>query len=94
MSVPGALAATYEDHPIHVMTIAADREVLSPDHHERSQDAEQEAARLYHTLRRVPGITARLRIVHGGHQWATWEPALEDALGSLLRDRTLAGGRP
>ena len=94
LSIPNALATTYAHLPIQVSIMAADREVVVPGPDPLYLDTEQQAARLYHAIRRVPGLTARLRIVHGGHHWATWEPALEDALGTLLSGRAVLGMPP
>ena len=72
-------------HGLHVLVAVSDREMVLPGADAGRNDLDQEAARLYHALRRARGIRARLRIVHGTHTWETWEPELERALRSLAR---------
>ncbi|MEO6246500.1 MAG: alpha/beta fold hydrolase [Opitutaceae bacterium] len=57
-----------------------DREMAHADPAEAMHDLDYEAHTLYNRVRRVPGITARLRVLDGGHDWGVWRPAFVEGL--------------
>ena len=57
------------DLPLRVFIAVGDDELA---HADPRHDAHTEATALYNALRRVPGVTAHLRILGGGHDWDTW----------------------
>jgi len=63
-----------------VFIAVGDDEVPLADPAESSHDLDYEAHTLYNKLRRVPGITAQLRVVDGGHGWETWRPTFREGV--------------
>jgi enterochelin esterase-like enzyme len=47
-------------------------------------DLDREAALVHERAGRVPGISSRLRLLEGGHDWDVWEPALLEGLPHVL----------
>lgn len=80
LSYPAALAALDPALPVHLFVAVGDDEWANPDPAEASHDIDFESARLYNTARRVPGVTAELRVMNGGHDWDVWQPAFREAI--------------
>ena len=53
---------------------------LNPDPAEAHNDIDLESALLYNAARRVPGVTAELRIMNGGHDWDVWQPGFREGI--------------
>ncbi len=66
--------------PLAMFIAVGDQEQALPNPAEASHDLDYEAHTLYNRVRRVPGITARLRVLDGGHGWEVWRPALTEGL--------------
>ena len=60
--------------PLVMFIAVGDDEHALADPAEAVHDLDYEAHTLYNKVRRAPGITAQLRVVDGGHNWATWRP--------------------
>lgn len=52
---------------------------------EAAHDLDYEAHTLYNKIRRVPRITAQLRVVDGPHDWATWRPTFVEGVQYVFR---------
>ena len=84
-SVSGLLAA-YERAgapPVRLFLAAGD------DH-----DLDQEATTMHRRAARTAGISSRLRVLPGGHDWDTWEPAFAEGLPFVLGPTDSATGSP
>ncbi|WP_231979522.1 hypothetical protein [Tessaracoccus coleopterorum] len=66
--------------PVHLFIAVGDDEWPNPDPAEAHNDIDFESAQLYNTARRVPGITAELRIMDGGHDWDVWQPGFREGI--------------
>lgn len=93
LSYPTALAEVDPALPVHLFVAVGDDEWPNPDPAEARHDIDFESAQLYNTARRVPGVTAELRILDGGHDWDVWQPAFREAIvdvGRRLRTEPVA----
>ncbi|AQP48753.1 hypothetical protein BW730_15830 [Tessaracoccus aquimaris] len=80
--------------PVHLFIAVGDDEWPNPDPAEAHNDIDFESAKLYNSARRVPGITAELRIMNGGHDWDVWQPGFREGIvdvASRLRTEPVAG---
>ena len=94
LSYPTALEALDPALPVHLFIAVGDDEWPNPDPAEAQHDIDFESAQLYNTARRVPGVSAELRILDGGHDWDVWQPAFREAIvdvGQRLRTEPAAG---
>jgi len=89
-----ALEAWTGDTPLDVRLVCGDREPLADGAAFTPTDVTETTTRLYHALRQASAVEARLRIVHGGHDWECWEPALEREVIELAHRATWSVGRP
>lgn len=80
LSYPAALEALDTALPVHLFIGVGDDEWPNPALEDAQHDLDFEAAKLYNTSRRAPGVTAELRIVNGGHDWDAWEPLFIEAI--------------
>ncbi|WP_454730096.1 alpha/beta hydrolase-fold protein [Cellulosimicrobium protaetiae] len=80
LSYPAALAALDPALPVHLFVAVGDDEWANPDPAEATHDIDFESARLYNQARRVPGVTAELRVLDGGHDWDVWRPAFREGV--------------
>ncbi|NUR90347.1 MAG: esterase, partial [Nonomuraea sp.] len=60
-----------------------DDEYANPDPADARHDLDFESAALYNAARRVPAVSAQLRIMDGGHDWSVWQPGFEQAMSAL-----------
>jgi enterochelin esterase-like enzyme len=60
--------------PLVMFIAVGDDEQALADPTQAGHDLDYEAHTLYNKVRRVPLITAQLRVVDGPHNWATWRP--------------------
>lgn len=66
--------------PLAMFIAVGDREMAHADPAEARHDLDYEAHTLYNRVRRVPGITAQLRVLGGGHDWDVWRPAFVEGI--------------
>ncbi|WP_152190817.1 alpha/beta hydrolase-fold protein [Georgenia satyanarayanai] len=93
LSYPTALGSLDPALPVHLFVAVGDDEWPNPDPAEAQHDIDLESAQLYNTARRVPGVTAELRVLDGGHDWDVWQPAFREAIvdvGQRLRTEPAA----
>lgn len=83
LNYPAQLCRVDPRLPLRVFIAAGNREPAHPDPAEARHNADAEAQLLSVTLSRVPGITVRLRIMDGGHDWDLWSPAFADGMTEL-----------
>lgn len=69
----------------HMFIAAGDDEYKEPDPKDVDHDIDFEAHKLYNAAIRVPGISAQLRIVNGGHDWGTWEPTFVEGAKYIFK---------
>ena len=62
--------------------------LANPD--ESAHDLDYEAHTLYNRIRRVPHITAQLRVVDGGHNWGTWRPTFVEGIQYVFQQLSRA----
>lgn len=70
--------------PLVMFIAVGDDEHALADPAEAAHDLDYEAHTLYNKIRRVPLLTAQLRVVDGGHNWATWRPTFVEAIEYLF----------
>ncbi|WP_154797623.1 alpha/beta hydrolase-fold protein [Cellulosimicrobium protaetiae] len=80
LSYPASLAALDPALSVHLFVAVGDDEWANPDPAEATHDIDFESARLYNQARRVPGVTAELRVLDGGHDWDVWRPAFREGI--------------
>lgn len=80
LSYPTAMASFDAALPVHLFIAVGDDEWANPDPRDAGHDLDLESAQLYSTARRVPGITAELRVLDGGHDWDVWQPAFREGV--------------
>lgn len=73
--------------PLTMFIAVGDDEHALTDPAQATHDLDYEAHTLYNRVRRVPGITAQLRVVNGGHNWDTWRPTFVEGLQYVLAKR-------
>ncbi len=86
LNYPAGFARLDPALPISLFIMTGDQETPHPEQGDARHDLDFESAVLYNAARRVPGVSARLRILGGGHDWSFWRPALREGLIAL--DRT------
>jgi enterochelin esterase-like enzyme len=70
--------------PLTMFIAVGDDEHALTDPTQSAHDLDYEAHTLYNRMRRVPGISAQLRVVNGGHNWDTWRPTFVEGLELIL----------
>ncbi|WP_396042797.1 alpha/beta hydrolase-fold protein [Cellulomonas sp. P22] len=83
LNYPAALAAVDPALPVHLFIAVGDDEYANPAPADARHDLDLESAQLYNAARRVPGITAELRVMNGGHDWTVWRPGFREGLTDL-----------
>ncbi len=78
--------------PLVMFIAVGDDEHANANPFEASHDLDYEAHTLYNQIRRVPKITAQLRVVDGGHNWNTWRPTFVEGVQYVFQQ--LKPGRP
>lgn len=66
--------------PLVMFIAVGDDEHALAEPTQASHDLDYEAHTLYNKIRRVPHITAQLRVVDGGHGWDTWRPTFVEGI--------------
>ncbi len=66
--------------PLVMFIAVGDDERPIADPAQAMHDLDYEAHTLYNRIRRVPGITAQLRVVDGTHNWDTWRPTFVEGV--------------
>lgn len=92
LSYPAALSSVDPSLPVHLFIAVGDDEWPNPDPADAIHDLTMEATTLYTAARRVPGVTAELRVLDGGHDWDVWDPAFAEGVvdvASRLRSAPL-----
>lgn len=80
LNYPRALDRLDPATPVHLFIAVGDDEYANPAPKDAVHDLDYEAVRLYTAARRVPGVTAELRVLDGGHDWDVWQPAFREAI--------------
>lgn len=83
LSYPTGLKQFDPALPLHLFIAVGDDEWANPDPANAVHDLDFASAQLYNQARRVPGITAELRVLNGGHDWDVWEPAFVEGIIDL-----------
>jgi len=81
---PALLSTLDASTPTHLFIAVGDDEWMNPDPADADHDLDFEAARLYNTVRRSNAITAEFRVLNGGHDWDTWEPAFKEGIADVM----------
>ena len=76
--------------PLAMFVAVGDDEHALADPAEAAHDLDYEAHTLYNKIRRVPGITAQLRVVEGGHNWETWRPTFVEGMQYVFQQAKAA----
>ena len=71
--------------PVAVFIAVGDDEQAATRPEEAHHDLDYEAHALYNQMRRVPMVTAELRVVDGGHNWDTWRPTFIEGARYVFR---------
>jgi len=80
LAYPTALAAFDPALPVHLFIAVGDDEYANPLPEDAIHDLDYEAATLYNRAKRVPGITAELRVYNGGHDWGVWDKGFREGI--------------
>jgi enterochelin esterase-like enzyme len=83
LNYPALLPAVDQDLPLHLFIAVGDDEYANPDPADAHHDLDFESEALYNAVRRVPGVSAEMRILDGGHDWSVWLPAFEQGMANL-----------
>lgn len=81
---PALLPTLDASAPTHLFIAVGDDEWMNPNPDDADHDLDFEAARLYNTVRRSDAITAEFRVLNGGHDWDTWEPAFKEGIADVM----------
>lgn len=80
LNYPAALKSVDPALPVHLFIAVGDDEYANPAPAEARNDIDLEAAQLYNSARRIPGLTAELRVMNGGHDWTVWRPGFIEGI--------------
>lgn len=83
LNYPAAFAAFDPALPVHLFIAVGDDEYANPLPEDAIHDLDYEAATLYNQAKRVPGITAELRVYNGGHDWGVWDRGFREGLADI-----------
>lgn len=83
LSYPTAFAEFDPALPVHLFIAVGDDEWANPAPEDAIHDLDYEAATLYNHAKRVPGITAEMRVYDGGHDWGVWDTGFREGLRDL-----------
>ncbi len=83
LNYPALLPAVDPALPVHLFIAVGDDEYANPDPVDAHHDLDFESEALYNAVRRVPGISAQMRILDGGHDWGVWGPAFAEGMAHL-----------
>jgi len=83
LSYPALLPHVDPDLAVKLFIAVGDDEWVNPDPADAHHDLDFEAEALYNAARRVPGISAQMRILDGGHDWGVWAPAFAQGMADL-----------
>ncbi len=83
LNYPALLSTVDPDLPVHLFIAVGDDEYANPDPADAHHDLDFESEALYNAARRVPGISAEMRILDGGHDWSVWGPAFTQGMQNL-----------
>ena len=86
-------AFTARDLPLIMFIAVGDDERALADPAQAGHDLDYEAHTLYNQIRRVPRITAELRVIDGPHGWATWRPTFVEGVQYVF-SRLKSGAAP
>lgn len=84
LAYPRLLDRLDSAHPVRLFLAAGDREGGTPLPADHRHDVEVETALLHARAKRVPGVTSRLRVLAGGHDWPLWTRAFVEGLPFVL----------
>ncbi|WP_440710941.1 alpha/beta hydrolase-fold protein [Herbiconiux sp. YIM B11900] len=83
LNYPATFAAFDPAEPVHLFIAVGDDEYVNPAPEDAIHDLDYEAATLYNQAKRVPGITAELRVYDGGHDWGVWEQGFREGMRDI-----------
>ncbi|SDZ25407.1 alpha/beta hydrolase [Herbiconiux ginsengi] len=83
LNYPATFAAFDPAEPVHLFIAVGDDEYVIPNPEDAIHDLDYEAATLYNQAKRVPGITAELRVYNGGHDWGAWEQGFREGMRDI-----------
>jgi enterochelin esterase-like enzyme len=83
LNYPQLLSTVNPDLPVRLFIAVGDDEYANPDPADAHHDLDFESEVLYNAARRVPGVSAEMRILDGGHDWSVWAPAFEQGMANL-----------
>lgn len=83
LNYPRLLTEVDPDLPVRLFIAVGDDEYANPDPADARHDLDFESEALYNAARRVPGVSAQMRILDGGHDWSVWGPAFEQGMADL-----------
>ena len=83
LSYPAAFADFDPALPVHLFIAVGDDEWANPLPQDAIHDLDYEAATLYNQAKRVPGISAEMRVYNGGHDWGVWDTGFREGLRDL-----------
>jgi enterochelin esterase-like enzyme len=83
LNYPALLPSVDPSLPLRLFIAVGDDEWANTNPEDFRHDIDFESAALYNAVRRVPGVSAELRITNGGHDWDVWLPAFTEGVTLL-----------
>ncbi|MGO4104441.1 alpha/beta hydrolase-fold protein [Leifsonia sp. YAF41] len=83
LNYPASFAALNPALPVHLFIGVGDDEYANPKPEDAIHDLDYEAATLYNQAKRVPGVSAELRVYDGGHEWGVWDAGFREGIVDL-----------
>ena len=83
LSYPAAFSTFDPALPVHLFIAVGDDEWANPLPQDAIHDLDYEAATLYNKAKRVPGISAEMRVYNGGHDWGVWDAGFREGMRDL-----------
>jgi enterochelin esterase-like enzyme len=83
LNYPALLPSVDPSLPLRLFIAVGDDEWANTNPEDFRHDIDFESAALYNAVRRVPGVSAELRVTDGGHDWDVWLPAFTEGVTLL-----------
>lgn len=79
-----AYTARADPPPVRMFLAVGDDEWPNPLPEDARHDLDLETATVHNRAKRVAGVSSRLRVLAGGHDWSVWESAFVEGLPYVL----------
>ncbi len=94
LNYPKLLTRVDPDLPLHFFLAVGDDEYINPKPVDAKHDLDFETSVAFNALKRVPGVTAEMRELDGGHDWDVWTPAFVEGVTDIAAHLTTGDEPP